>query len=232
MQAALAVSQATYWHLKQVNLFHSLTDWEVRQLGNIADLRLFKSGEEIYRTDDIADRIYILRSGKVKLFKSVGGDKEVIMGFQGPGDVFGEVAVTGEPARQECATVVEDAFVCMIDRDRLLGYLTQHPDLALQITRIIAKRRLDLEDRLIDLLSKDVGQRLAQALLRLADDYGDDDERGTRIGLRLTQTDLGQLVGSTRETTSMAFNRFRRAGYVEARDRVIWILDREGLAAI
>ena len=74
----------------------------------------------------------------------------------------------------------------MIDRDRLLGYLTQHPDLALQITRIIAKRRLDLEDRLIDLLSKDVGQRLAQALLRLADDYGDDDERGTRIGLRLT----------------------------------------------
>ena len=106
---------------------------------------------------------------------------------------------------------MDDAFVCIIDRDRFAGYLMEHPDLALRITRVIAERKQAVEQRVLDLMSKDVRTRLAHALARLADRYGQQDEDGLRIDLRLTQTDLGQLVGSTRETTSMV-RRFQRPG--------------------
>ena len=230
METALAVSQAKYWHLKQVDLFKTLADWELRQLVNIADLRLFKRNEDVYREGDLSDTFYILRTGKVKLYKVTPDGKEIIFSFEGPGRVFGENSVIGEECREDCARVVDDAFICMINRDRFQGYLMEHPELALQITRIIAERRKAIERRVLDLLSKDVRTRLAHALAQLADAYGEPDERGVRIDLRLTQTDLGQQVGSTRETTSMAFNDFRRDGLVAAKDRVIWVLDREALA--
>ena len=232
MQATLAVSQAKYWHLKQVDLFSTLADWELRQLVNISDLRLFKRGEDVYLSGDLSDRLYILRTGKVKLYRETDDGKAVILGFQGPGDLFGETAVTGEAYRTDSASVVDDAFVCIIDRDRFGGYLLEHPDLALRITRVIAARKQVIEQRVLDLLSKDVRTRLAHALADLAHRYGEDDDRGVRLGLRLTQTDLGQLVGSTRETTSMAFNTFRRDGLVDAKDRVIWVLDQEALASV
>ena len=125
-----------------------------------------------------------------------------------------------------------DAFVCVIERDQFEGYVHQHPDLALHVGCVISRRRRRAEDLVGALLSQDVKTRLARTLVRLAAEHGDADEQGIRVDLRLTQTDLGQLVGSTRETTSMAFNAFRRDGLVEAKDRVIWVLDHEGLAAI
>lgn len=232
METTLAVSQAKYWHLRQMTLFSTLADWELRQLVNIADLRLLKQGEEVYRSGDLADRLYLLRTGKAKLSRQTEDGKEIILTFVGPGELFGENSVTGEPCRHENAVIMEDAFVCVIERDRFQSYLMEHPELALRITQIISDRKRAMENRVIDLLSKDVRTRLAHSLVELADRYGDADDRGLRIDIRLTQTDLGQLVGSTRETTSMAFNAFRRRGYVESEDRVIWVLDREALATV
>ncbi len=232
MEAALAVSQAKYWHLKQVDLFDSLADRELRHLVNIADLRLFKQGEDVFRQGDMSDAFYILRTGAVKLYRQGDDRREVILSFQGPGAIFGEAAVTGESFRCESARIVDDAFTCIIDRDRFAGYVMEHPELALRIARVIAERKSESERRMIDLLSKDVRTRLAHSLARLAEQFGAPDEEGLRIDLRLTQTDLGQFVGSARETTSIAFNAFRRAGLVDARDRVIWVKDRAALAAV
>lgn len=232
METALAVSQAKYWHLKQVGLFSGLPDSDLRQLVGIADLRLFKHGEEIFRTGDLADRVYVIRTGKVRVYRAMEDNKEATLSYRGPGQMVGESSITGEPLRHDCAEVVEDAFICMIDRERFRGYLLRHPDLALQIAGVIARRRSDAESRITDLLSKDVKTRLAHTLARLAEQYGEEDEDagGTRIDLRLTQTDLGQLVGSTRETTSMAFNAFRREGLVDAEDRSVIVFDRKALA--
>lgn len=231
METALAVSQAKYWHLKQVGLFSGLPDAELRQLVGIADLRLFKSGEEIFRSGDMADRVYVIRTGKVRVYRAMEDGKETTLSYRAPGQMVGEPAITGEAFRHDCAEVVEDAFICIIDRERFRGYLLRHPELALQIAGVIARRRADAEDRMIDLLSKDVKTRLAHALARLAEQYGQQEDDGIYIDLRLTQTDLGQLVGSTRETTSMAFNAFRREGLVDAEDRTVVVFDKEALAS-
>jgi len=218
METALAVSQTKYWHLKQMGMFKSLADWELKQLVNIADLRLFKRGEDVFRAGDLWDHFYVLRTGTVKLYREIACGKQIIFGFEGPGVMFGETALIVANRRRDNARIVDGAFTCVIERNRFAGYLAQHPDLSGWVTAVIAKRKEAIEDRMIALLSEDVRARLAHALVRLANECGEPDDRGLRIGLRLTQTDLGQLVGSTRETTSMAFNGFRREGLVESSD--------------
>lgn len=231
METGLAVAQAKYWHLKQVDLFEGLPSSDLRTLGDFFDVELFEEGQEIYRVGDRSDRIYILKSGKVKLCRTSEDGKELILGFVGPGGVFGELAIADEEVRGETARAVEDAFVCSIHSDKFEEFLVRHPEVALQIAAIIGTRKTAIERRVLDLVSKDVRTRLAHTLVELADAYGIPDEKGTRIDLRLTQSDLAQVVGSTRETTSTVFNEFRRAGLVDSEGRHLWVLNREALVA-
>jgi CRP/FNR family transcriptional regulator len=229
MESSLAIAQAKYWHLKQVALFAQLAAPEVRQIGEHFDTALVEAGERIYQFGDLADRVYILKSGRIKVTRASSAGKEFILYFISPGEIFGELAITGKELRTGTATVLEDAFICAIDREHFEAFMLRHPEVSLNVSRVIGQRKDRTERRVLDLISKDVRTRLANTLAELATDYGTDEKRGVRIDLRLTQSDLAQLVGSTRETTSTVFNEFRRAGLVDAEGRTVWVLDPEAL---
>lgn len=231
MASSLAVSQAKFWQLRQFGMFSSLAEGEIREIGDFSEIEFFRKGVHVYRAGDTGDHIYILRSGNVKLYNTSDEGKEIILSLVGTGEIFGELAVAGEAVRQESAQVVEDAFVFTIRRDRFEDFLNEHPALALQITTIIGKRQRRIEGRILDLLSKDVRTRLAHTLARLAEEYGEPNGAGVRIPVRLTQSELAQIVGSARETTSTVFNEFRREGLVATEDREIVVLDPEALRA-
>lgn len=231
MEAALAVSQAKYWHLRQFGLFSGLADWQLRQLVTISELRLFKAGELIHSPGEPATHVHLIRNGKVKTMRAAGA-KELILDFLGEGEIFADSSLTGSESYEERAVAAEDCFLCIIDRRSFLGFLGDHPGVSMQIVAILARRKTRADQRLLDLLTLDVRTRLARALVELADRFGTPEHGGLVLDLRLTQTELGQLVGSTRETTSTAFNGFRREGWVESEDRRIRLLDREALAAV
>ncbi len=229
MESSLAIAQAKYWHLRQVALFAQLAAPEVRRIGELFDTALVEAGERIYQFGDPADRIYILKSGRIKVTRASSTGKEFILYFISPGEIFGELAITGKEFRTGTATVLEDAFICAIDRVHFEAFMLRHPEVSLNVARVIGRRKDSTERRVLDLISKDVRTRLANTLAELATDYGTPEERGVRIDLRLTQSDLAQLVGSTRETTSTMFNEFRRAGLVDSEGRTVWVLDPEAL---
>ena len=229
MESSLAIAQAKYWHLKQVELFAQLAASDVRQIGEHFDTALVEGGERIYQFGDLADRVYILKSGRIKVTRASSAGKEFILYFISPGEIFGELAITGKELRTGTATVLEDAFICTIDRQHFEAFMLRHPEVSLNVSRVIGRRKDRTERRVLDLISKDVRTRLADTLAELATDYGTREERGVRIDLRLTQSDLAQLVGSTRETTSTVFNEFRRAGLLASEGRTIWVLDPEAL---
>ncbi len=230
MHSALAVAQAKYWHLRHVDLFDGLASSEVRRLGDFFDTELIESGEQIYRPGDLSDRIYVLKAGKVKISRTSEDGREFILYFIRSGEVFGELAITGEELREGSATVVDDAFICTIRRQDFEAFLMSHPEVSLEISRIIGQRKQQIERRLLDLVTKDVRTRLAHTLAQLAEDFGDEEDGHVRIDLRLTQSDLAQLVGSTRETTSTVFNEFKRQGLVDSEGRTIWVLDHDALS--
>jgi CRP/FNR family transcriptional regulator len=229
MESSAAVAQAKYWHLKQVGLFAGLDGAAVRRLGERADTELVEAGRAIYRFGDPADRVYVLKAGRVKVSRASSDGKELILYFVSPGEIFGELAITGTERRSGTAAVLEDAFLCALDRRDFEDFLLHHPELALEVARVIGRRKERTERRVLELISRDVRGRLAGTLAELARDYGAPDERGVRVDLPLTQTDLAQLVGSTRETTSTVFNEFRRAGLVESEGKTLWVLDPEAL---
>ena len=229
MESSLAVAQAKYWHLKQVALFADLASTEVRQFGEYFDTELVEAGEHIYQFGDLADRVYVLKSGRIKITRISDDGKEFILYFISPGEIFGELAITGRERRSGTATVIDDAFICAVDRAEFERFMLRHPEVSLEVARIIGRRKEGTERRVLDLISKDVRTRLAHTLAELARDYGTREGRGIRIDLRLTQSDLAQLVGSTRETTSTVFNEFRRGKLVDSEGKTVWVLDPEAL---
>ena len=132
--------------------------------------------------------------------------------------------------RSGTATALDDAFICTVERQHFEQFMLRHPVVSLEVCKIIGKRKERTEKRVLDLVSKDVRTRLAHTLAELAEEFGIAEPRGTLIDLRLTQTDLAQLVGSTRETTSTVFNEFRRGKLVDSEGRDIWVLDSTALA--
>lgn len=229
MESSLAVAQAKYWHLKQVALFEGLPSTEVRQLGEHFDTELVETGVHIYQFGDLANRLYVLKSGRIKITRASDDGKEFILYFISPGEIFGELAITGKERRSSTATVVDDAFICAVDQVEFQRFMCRNPGVSLEVARVIGRRKESTEKRVLDLISKDVRTRLAHTLADLARDYGERERRGVRIDLRLTQSDLAQLVGSTRETTSTVFNEFRRDKWVASEGKTIWVLDPEAL---
>jgi len=106
------------------------------------------------------------------------------------------------------------------------------PDVALHVIEVLARRLRAAEQEIEDLALRDVPARLASLLLRLAEGYGEDDDRGIRLSFRLTHEDLAHMIGSTRETVTMIMNRFRDADLVRVDRRVLIIPDRERLHAV
>lgn len=229
MESSLAVAQAKYWHVKHIELFADLDGPAMRALGEYLETDLLEAGETVYRVGDPADRVYVLRSGRIKVSRASSDGREFILYLVGPGELFGELAVTGKDWRCGTATVLDDAFICSVAREQFERFMLSHPRLSIEVSRIMGRRKEGSEKRVLDLISKDVRTRLANALAQLATDYGVPDERGMRLDLRLTQSDLAQLVGSTRETTSTVFNEFRRGEWVDAEGKTIWVLDPEAL---
>ncbi len=229
METSPAIAQAKYWHLKQVALFADLEGTEVRRLGEHFDTDLVEAGQHVYQFGDLAERIYVLKSGRVKITRTSDEGKEFILYFISPGEIFGELAITGRERRTCTATVVDDAFICAVDRPHFEAFMLRHPEVSLEVSRVIGRRKDATERRVLDMISKDVRTRLAHTLADLARDFGVREKRRVRIDLRLTQSDLAQLVGSTRETTSTVFNEFRRQGLVDSEGKNIWVLDPETL---
>jgi len=219
-----AAAQARYWHLKQVAMFGGLPGTDIRRLGEHSETGLVEAGQHVYQAGDPADSVYVLKSGRIKVTRAEDG-KELILYFVSPGEILGELTITGCRRRSGTATALEDAFICAIGGAYFEELMLRHPKVAVEVVRVIGGREERAEKRALEMISKDVPTRLAHMLVELAADFGERKRRGVRLDLPLTQSDLAQLVGSTRETVSTVFNEFRRAGLVDSAGRTIWVLD-------
>ncbi|MGD8329722.1 MAG: Crp/Fnr family transcriptional regulator [Acidobacteriota bacterium] len=227
----LATDHTKYWRLRRCALLDCLSDPELRRLSRLCTLRVIERGELVYEAGDPGDQVMIVAAGVVGLSRVSDDGREVSVALLGPMEIFGERALGEETRRQERAAVVEDAVVCAFSGLDFQRFLFEHPELALRITRLVGERLRQVESRIQDILFKDVRTRLAHTVAWLSEKFGDDVPAGRRITLRLTQTDLAHLIGSTRETTSTIFNEFRRQGLLDNEGHHVVVRDGEALAA-
>jgi len=130
------------------------------------------------------------------------------------------------------AEAMENALISVIDRALFDAILQKEGLISARLVKVVAQRRREVENKIEQLIFKDVNAKLAELLLRLASEYGVDDTRGTLVSLKITHQEMANLIGSTRETVSLTMSQFKRKGLIQTEGRKVILADREGLRAL
>jgi len=214
------------WYLKRINIFQEVTEDELVEIDRISIHKTLNKNDMIYLPGDRSDKVYLLKEGRVKISRLSEEGQEMTMVILEPGEIFGESAIySDQDTRNTLAEALDDAVICTIYRNEFEQLLKRQPDLALRVTKAIGKRRREIESRLEDMAFRSVPSRLAHLFLRLSEKYGRETEHGTLIELPLTHHEIANLIGSTRETTTTQINAIKRNGFIDVRDRQIYVTD-------
>ncbi len=186
----------------------------------------------IYLPGDPGAAVFLVNGGRVKISKVTRDGKELTLAYRGPGEIFGETCLIEGGPREEMAEAMENALITEIDRAEFEQLLMSQASLGYRMTKILAQRRREVENKIENLVFKDVNSKLAELLLRLGTEYGVDDARGTLVALKITHQEMANLIGSTRETVSLTLAQFKRKGLIQTEGRKVILADREGLRAL
>ncbi|WP_242659193.1 Crp/Fnr family transcriptional regulator [Thermostaphylospora chromogena] len=195
---------------------------------SVTEVKISK-GQTLFREGETGDRLYVVLEGKIKLSRTAPDGRENLLSVLGPGEMFGELSLFDPRPRTATATGLTDARLAGLGHDDLRPWLTGRPEVALHLLRALAQRLRRTNDVLADLVFTDVPGRVAKALLDLAEKFGHRAEDGMRVHHDLTQEELAQLVGASRETVNKALADFAQRGWLRIEGRAVVILDMERL---
>jgi len=186
-------------------------------------------GESLFDEGQPGDRLYVVLSGKVKLGRTAADGRENLLAVMGPGEMFGELSLFDPGPRTATATAITDTTLRGLGNADLQPWLTDHPEVAGQLLAALARRLRRTNEAMADLVFSDVPGRVAKALLDLATKFGVEAEDGLRVTHDLTQEELAQLVGASRETVNKALADFAGRGFLRLEGRGVVILDLDRL---
>ncbi|MEU0520891.1 Crp/Fnr family transcriptional regulator [Streptosporangium sp. NPDC006007] len=195
---------------------------------SVSEVRLSK-GQALFSENETGDRLYVVLEGKIKLSRTAPDGRENLLSVLGPGEMFGELSLFDPRPRTASATALTDVRLAGLGHDDLRPWLTGRPEVALHLLRALAQRLRRTNDVLADLVFTDVPGRVAKALLDLADRFGQRIDDGIRVHHDLTQEELAQLVGASRETVNKALADFAQRGWLRIEAKAVVIMDLERL---
>lgn len=206
-------------------LFESLDD-EVRELlrSAMGEVSL-RRGETLFSEGDPGDRLYLVVDGKVKLGHRASDGRENLLAVLGPGELLGELTLFDPGPRTATAIAVGPTRLAELRHDEFVALIDSRPELAKHMLRALAIRLRRTNEALADLVFSDVPGRVAKALLDLADRFGEQTGDGVHVPHDLTQEELAQLVGASRETVNKSLADFIARGWIRLEGRAVRLLD-------
>lgn len=208
--------------LRQAALFSHLPAADLAAIAAQTHARPSARGGFYFHQGDPATALYLLTEGHVRLTQITPEGDQVVIRFVAPGQIFGEIAALGETVYIAAAEAVEPCSALVWDGPMFAARLEQSPRLAINLARHLAARVQELQDRLRELATERVEQRVARALLRLVRQTGRRVDGGVLIDFALSRQDLAQMTGTTLYSVSRILSRWEEAGIVESgRTRVL-----------
>jgi CRP/FNR family cyclic AMP-dependent transcriptional regulator len=215
--------------LSMVDIFEPLSREELEAINWNRLETSIKAGETFFMPMDLGETLFILKSGRVRLFKKNSEGREFTLAVLESGTVFGEMSITAQRLRNAYAQAIEPsnvAAMCRADVERLI---MEKPRVGLQLVHLLSNRLNAYEIRLEDLALKKVPARLASLLCLLIESQGIRTSEGYKIPTRYTHQQLATMIGANREAVTRAFSVLREIGAVEVRRRYICVEDIEAL---
>jgi CRP/FNR family transcriptional regulator, cyclic AMP receptor protein len=215
--------------IRKAPVFMGLDSSAADALRASMNLVKLRKGQSLFKEGDDGDHLFVVSSGKVKLgTKSVDGRENLLM-ILGPGDMFGELSLFDSGPRTATATAVTDSKLLALGQDKVIPWVKEHPEVSLQLLARLASRLRRTNEVVGDLVFSDVPGRVAKALIDLGVKFGDKRTEGLFVNHDLTQEELAQLVGASRETVNKALADFAQRGWLRLEARSVMILDYERL---
>lgn len=217
-------------YLKKVPIFEGMRYEELEKLERITKERAYKKGSVIIVEGEKGEDVFIIRTGKVKIFKTTNEGREIILDIKGKSKMFAEVTLFSEGKNPATVVAIEDSVILSINNNELEEIIKQNPDMALNIIRVLSKRLKESQSRIKNMASNDTYIRTAQVLIKLTEKYGVELDNGTiELKLNITREELASLAGTSRETVSRALSQFRKEKAIKISGRQILILDKNKL---
>jgi CRP/FNR family transcriptional regulator, cyclic AMP receptor protein len=190
----------------------------------------FPSGHTVFAEGEPGDRLYIIVSGKVKIGRRSPDGRDSLLTILGPSDTFGELSIFDPGPRTASATTITDVRVVSMDRELVRAWIADRPGIAERMLKVLARRLRHTNHNLADLIFTDVPGRVAKQLLGLAQRFGTQEGDVLRVTHDLTQEEIAQLVGASRETVNKALSNFAHRDWIRLEGKSVLICDCQSLA--
>ena len=199
------------WYLKNIKLFKDLSEAELAKFNEKMYMKDYGKKEYIYLASDNLNTVYLVKHGNIELGYIDESGRELAIDILGPGELFG--AVPGQGYGGGYARAVDKAIICILDRSEFEQFLEAHPEFSLKILKLLGLKINVLENKIQNLVFKDVKTRICELLYSLYEKSGD--PRSGFIKITLTHQDIANLVGSTRETASLYLSELKKDGVID-----------------
>jgi CRP/FNR family transcriptional regulator len=210
-------------------LFASLSDKEMEALARRVSNRRFERGALLFSEGDPCTGLFLVASGKIRIFKLSPAGREQVLAVEGPGSSFAELPVFDGGNYPASASALEDAAVLFISRKDFQNFCREHPEVALKVIAVVGSRLRRLVGIIEDLSFTTVRHRLIALILRLIQAGGTASKEGFRVELTKTHQDLAAELGTVREIVSRNLSRLQAEGFLEVDGRRIIVKDLAGL---
>jgi CRP-like cAMP-binding protein len=210
-------------------LFTALEESAAISLHASMDSVKISKGSILFAEGDEGDHLYVILDGKIKLGTSSGDGRENLLSILGPGEMFGELSLFDPNPRTSTATAVTDAKLLSLGQAKLIPWLAENPKVALNLLASLAQRLRRTNEAVGDLVFSDGPGRVAKALIDLGERFGKQTDEGLLVNHDLTQEELAQLVGASRETVNKALADFAGRNWLKLDGRAVLITDLERL---
>jgi len=212
-------------YLLTMDIFRDLGREVIEHLVHQTQMRTCTKGQVLYAQEDQAQTLFLLKRGRVQLYRLTPSGKRLELATIPPGTFFGEMPLLGESLRHAYAEAAEDSLVCVMSRPDVERLIREQPQVALRMIEVMGRRLALCEARLEELAYRSVPARIAAVLLRLNHEH--DHEREAVIPI--THQELGEMVGALRESVTKVLDEFQGQGLVELRRGHIRVCQSEGL---
>ena len=220
------MTDQSFWYFEEFDVMEVLCPIKYADTKDHKVIK-FKKGTNIYLPNDIANKIFFISDGRIKIGVYNNGGKEIIKTILEKGDVFGELAMVGQEKRTEFAYAMEDTQVCVCTLDELNALMKTNNALQRFMMTVIGKRVVSVEKRLESLVFKDSRTRIIEYLIELVE------TRGQRVGYELlvrkfnTHQEIANLTATSRQTVTTLLNDLRNKNIITFDRKRLLVRDME-----
>lgn len=215
--------------LQRVPFLAALSGEDLRWLAKRVQRRKFGRSDIVFVKDDPGESMFIVEDGAVRIYVPGTQGADLTLAVMQPGEFFGDLSLLDGRPRSASAEAARNTTLLTLEREDLTELVLSRPQAALAILTVIAARLRETDQMASDLAFLDVSGRLARRLLDLASTNGKDHEDGVVINATITQEELANMIGVTRESVNRNLGMFRRLGLIAREGRRIVVLDEDGL---